>query len=242
MARRKNIVVWLSVRLICVAAILFTGCQSEDAVIVYADPWLSGFADRIELEFEKQYPNRDLQVKEISSEVIAQHLHFGQPVDVFLCFGPSFLREDVRDMIGEELHLATSEILLIRGPQDARQEQFKTKGCTVVEASDRPLRNYAAQAFPQYFEEDSCKIVADFPAQTQDYLLRHWVKQGFVPAHFTKVVRNDFEIIAKGPLIVNAFCAIQPLNAPHTEAADDLMRLLSSAESKKILADLGYVP
>ena len=222
--------------------LLLSACQNDSSVIVYADPWLSEFADQIELVYEKEYPNRDLQVKEISSEVIAQHLHFGQPVDVFLCFGPSFLRADVKEMIGEEVTLAASRILLLRGQSDSRQAQFKTKGCTVVSASDRPLRNYAELAFPSYFHSDSCKIIADFPAQTQDYLTRAWVRQGFVPAHFAEQKSAIFEVVAEGPLIVNAFCAIKPLDPPHKTAADDLMRVLSSPESKKILADLGYVP
>lgn len=227
---------------IAVLFFAFSSCDSKEPLIVYSDPWLSDYAHQIELLFEAQHPNSDIQVKELSSELIAQHIHFGQPIDIFLCFGPDLLPEDVKGKIDAEVVLAPSRMVLVSGKADELQTQFKTENCVMVEASDRPSRVFAERGFSRIWKADHCHIVANFNAQAKDYLLRHWIREGIVPEHFQKNNSAKFSVLEEGPLIVNGFSAIKMKNAVHSEAANELFRMISSEESKKILGELGYVP
>lgn len=225
---------------------LFTGCANQDRLVVYADPWLGEYAQEMVAEFQMTHPATDIQLKLLSSELIVQHIRFGQPVDVFLCFGSEFYTQpDFRDKVSGEATLATSQVVLLEQRNLAYAAKCKALGtehCRMVEASDRPMRRYA-DSFQQAAESlASCTIIANFQGQARDYMLRGWVPQGFMPAHFANSHPAEFLELARGPLIPNAFTSILLQNAPHSGLAKDFFALTTAEISSGILAKLKYFP
>ncbi len=222
------------------------GCADQDRLVVYADPWLSDYATRITDAFQQTHPETEIQLKIISSEVIAQHVRYGQPVDVILCFGCEFLQQpDFRDKIEAQTTLSATHIVKLAQAGTAfetKQAAMQTTTSTMLEASDRPLRRYVQQAgFDQTIPQKQM-IIANFQRQAADYLLRGWVPQGFVPENFKKIHTQQFLEIRRGPLIPNAFEAVLLKTAPHQALAADFFTLISSEKSRKVLGELGFVP
>jgi ABC-type molybdate transport system substrate-binding protein len=219
------------------------GCHNPQRLTVYADPWLAEFAETSLAEFQVSHPEVEVVLKERSSEVIVQHIHFGQPVDVFLCFDEAGIQQpDFRAKIETSIPLADTRIVRVMGTGKPIQRQLKTEGCTMVEASDRPTRRLAERHFPGFFVSDSCRIVANFQSQAQDYLLRGWTIQGFVPQHFARQNGAMFSIRAQSPLITKAFSALRLKNAGNPTVADQYMKFLTEEKTKKMLGDLNFLP
>ncbi|MBP6640935.1 MAG: substrate-binding domain-containing protein [Bacteroidia bacterium] len=230
----------------CLAIVFLVGCANQNRLVVYADPWLAEFADSLVAQFQAAHPETDIQLKVLSSEVIVQHIRFGQPVDVFLCFGCEWYQQaDFRKQIAVESTMASSQVVLISRKDSlptAQQRTMQTENAVMVEASDRPMRLYTDQTTWANAIPKDRLLYANFQRQATDYLLRGWVAKGFLPVHFARQHAAGFQIEQQGPLITNAFTSILMQNAPHKPLAEDFFALANSEKSKAILAHLRFLP
>ncbi len=224
---------------------LLCGCGNRDRLVVYSDPWLQAYALDITAEFQRLHPDVDVELKVLSSEVVAQHLHFGQPIDVFLCFGSElYSSQGLASHVQEQHPLASTRVMHVaqRGTQFAgKQQAFGTIGCVAWEASERPMRQYAEQAFGAT-DTVACRLVANFQAQMVDYLRRGWVPAGFVPGHFALSDSSQFGIVRSGPVIHNAFSALMIKDGPNPDNAEAFFALIKSEKTKELLGRLRFLP
>jgi hypothetical protein len=232
--------------LLIVLLALLAGCGNKNRLVVYADPWLSEYAQRVTAVFQIAHPETEIQLKLISTEVIVQHIRYGQPIDVILCMGSElYTQQDFRDEIAVETVLAPSQVVqLVQAGQDfqTKQEAMGTRYCTMMEASDRPMRQYVEQWEQGAVAQRSCTIIANFQRQAMDYMLRGWVPTGYMPIHFASAHPNQFRQLARGPLIPNAFTGILLRNAPHQALASAYFASLTSEKSIKLLGELKFLP
>jgi ABC-type molybdate transport system substrate-binding protein len=226
--------------------ILTFGCANQDRLVVYADPWLAEFADSLCQEFKVQHPETEIHLKALSSEVIAQHIRFGQPVDVFLCFGSEWLQQpEFRSKVGDEVTLAGSQVVELVARDSlfaSKRRSMRSEGYSMMEASDRPMRRYIHQAGYEAKNPASSILIANFQQQAEDYLVRGWVAGGYMPLHFANVHADRFEIVRRGPVIPNAFTAILLSNAPQPALAKSFFMLTTSEKSIGVLGKLGFLP
>jgi hypothetical protein len=229
------------------AILLLMGCKRENRIVVYADPWLEDYAVRLKEAFQREYPGVEVKLKVLSSELVGQHLHFGQPMDVFLCFGCEGLpQKEWKQSVQATAPLAGTRVMEIQRRDSAfsaKQAAFGSQHCKVLEASDRPLRRYAESSFGPLPQPDSCTLIANFQSQLEDYMLRGWVSQGYVPAHFMrKAAAGQFVTLRNGPWITSAFTANLMSGAPHAEGSQAFFAFVQSEKSAQILGELGFLP
>lgn len=234
--------------LICLLAcwtILLAGCGNPDRLVVYADPWMGDYAERITAAFQASHPDTDIQLKLLSSEVVAQHIRYGQPVDVFICFGSEFLQQpDFRARVQAETVLAGTEIVFAENGQDQKSKQVDlgTRGCYMLEASDRPMRRYVDRIWQNQIPADNCVLIANFPQQAAAYVLRGWANYFFVPTAFMAKHRKLVAPLGLGTEIPDAFSAILLDDAPNPALAREFFDFMGSEKSKQILAELKFLP
>jgi hypothetical protein len=95
--------------------LLLQSCTSQNRLVVYADPWLGEFADSLVAEYQSNHPATEIQLKKLSTEVIVQHLRYGQPIDVVLAFGSEWYPQpDFRTKMAKESTLAPSKVVLLK--------------------------------------------------------------------------------------------------------------------------------
>lgn len=220
------------------------GCANRDQLVVYADPWLEDYALVMVEEFRATHPQTDVDLKVLSSEVVVQHLHFGQPIDVFLCFGRNWI--GVRqDWVGEELALSGTRVVEV-GPRNPglvrKQDALGGSGCIVIEASDRPLRHLSDMWMRLDSAEHGCTLIANFQRQMEDYLLRGWVSYGLVPEHFARADSARLVRYSQGAWFPGVFTGVLVHDAPHPGLAREFFEQLGSEKSKETLGRLGYLP
>lgn len=225
-------------------ALACLGCANRDRLVVYADPWLLEYAEERVAGFRTGHPGTDVDLKVISSEVIAQHLHYGQPVDVVLCVGPQWL-QGKQAWAGEERLLAGTRMVEV-GPSDAnaarKQDALGGSGCLAIEASGRPLRRLSEQWLGSLPAGEGCTLIANFQRQMQDYMLRGWVSRGLVPEHFARRHATNLVRHREGPWVSGFFAGILVADAPHPELARAFFEDLGSEKSREALGRLGFVP
>jgi ABC-type molybdate transport system substrate-binding protein len=230
-----------------VAIFLFLGgCARQDRLVVYADPWLEDYANELCEAYQQAHPDTEIQLKLISTEVIAQHIHFGQPIDVALCFGSEWILDQTfRTEMAEESPLASSQIVdvQVQGDQFARKAmEMGAAQSVMIEASDRPARRYAEAEGWWQNDASHAWIIANFQRQAEDYLLRGWVPRGIVPIHFLRAHPETLTELRRGRLIPNAFTAIQFRHAPHPAQAAAFFAFTNSKKSDEILGELKFLP
>jgi ABC-type molybdate transport system substrate-binding protein len=241
---------WRALRLgamLLLTVLMMTGCGRKGRVVVYADPWLEDYAARITEEFQREYPGVEVKLKVLSSEVVFQHLHYGEPMDVFLCFGDQwFPQPEWKRMVDRTVALAGTRAMEVQRKDTTflkKQQAFGSQGCRVLEASDRAMRRYAESAFGPLYPSDTCSVIANFQSQLQAYLLRGWVPRGYVPAHFMRQAPpGHFVTQRNGPWIPAAFSAILLRSTPNPEAAQAFFAFVQSEKSAQILGELGFLP
>ncbi|MFN8396123.1 MAG: substrate-binding domain-containing protein [Bacteroidia bacterium] len=225
-------------------ALACMGCANRDRLVVYADPWMEDYAMEMVADFQLSHPSTDVDLKVLSSEVIAQHIHYGQPVDVFLCFGKSWIA-GAKDWVGEERALAGTRLVEV-GPRNPdlvrKQDALGGSGCIVIEASDRPLRRLSDIWMRLDSTEHRCTLVANFQRQMEDYLLRGWVSRGLVPEHFAKANAGQLIQYRQGAWFSGVFSGILLQDAPHPDLAREFFEQLGAEKSKETLGRLGYLP
>lgn len=224
---------------LCLALLL--GCGRSNRLVIYADPWLSPFADQAIAAFAAEHPEMEIESRFLSSEVIVQRLRFGQPMDVFLCFRPEIMAEKgLGDAVGSQYPFADVDLVLAETVPARRQEELGADSCIVVAASGRPLRRFTEEwtSLPG----DSCLLFADFCRQTQDYLLRGWAAGGFVPGFFVRQHPDRLRIVKQGPKFPGALAALRLKEARNPIQADLFMDFLRSEKCKMLLAAENIYP
>ena len=217
---------------------LFVSCQSQQRLTVYADPWLGDYTKELVQEWQAGHPEVQVDLRLLSSEVIAQHLHYGQPIDLVFAFGMEIFEEKGIEVAGSVPLADTRIVEVVRG-ETAQQAAFGTEECVVVAASDRPLRRYT-EAWGQH-RDAPCAVYADFYRQTRDYLVRGWVPKGYVPEVLARQYPEFLTIKAKGPIIPEAFTAFVPKDARHSEVASVVLHFTTSEKSKELLAKMHLI-
>jgi|GEM_PF-2986102 ABC-type molybdate transport system substrate-binding protein len=223
--------------------VALAGCR--DKVVVYADPWLEEFAVTAVDSFYKENPDVDVELKIVSSEVIASHIRFGQPVDVFLCFGPYLVESvGIQSFINRSESLASERMALVKVLDQGKFSSFHTLGCMAWEASHRPSRTYAESLMNQTdgLEIPECKIVANFQSQMEGYMLRSWVPIGVVPNSFHCRNSKHLAVLAEGEAIPDAYKVILTRQGAENHAASAFYQYLFSKKTSKILAELCLIP
>ncbi|MFM2376241.1 MAG: hypothetical protein RLZZ165_1338 [Bacteroidota bacterium] len=225
------------------AVLSIQACQPSKRLVLFADPWLEEYADSLTMLFGRSHPDVDVELKVVSSEVAVQHIRYGQPVDVFLCYGlEMFQGADFRSRIAHVHPIADSRILEVHGPPHPNQARFATGGCSMVEASDRPSRIYAERSFGDIASGPGCVIIANFQSQAADYLRLGWVPGGYVPSHFAASLPDGFERVRQSGRIRDAFAAALMADRPDPEEAAAFWELLRSEKSCLLVEKLKFLP
>ncbi|HHG84992.1 MAG TPA: hypothetical protein ENJ82_09630 [Bacteroidetes bacterium] len=234
---------WLLYRpILWLVLLLLAGCGGRERLVVYADPWLGGFAEAVVAAYAAEAPEVEVELHLLSSELVAQHLHFGQPMDVFLCFRPEIMREmGLSGEIASEVALGGIRLVLAGVAADRLNPSLGGTVCTVIAASDRPLRRFT-ESWPLAQESNSCILYSNFYRQTRDYLIRGWAGQGFVPDFFVRQYPNVLTVKIQGPNFPSALVGFRLRNAPNPNSADKFMQLLHSEKSQSFLAEEKIIP
>lgn len=216
---------------------LLTAC--EQPLVVYADPWLGDYAEQMRKEFQKQHPDLKVELRLLSSELVAWHIHYGQPIDIFLCMGPEWLDSvGIQDRVEARFPLADERIALAEVIGKDQTAYFKTEGCVALEATHRPARRWteAWLAATDSVVLPDCRVYADFQGQMADELLHGWVRRAFVPASFAARHPKRLSILAEGPVRPAAYTALRIKNGHQNEGAAAFFAFLQQEKSLKVLA------
>ncbi|MEM0998761.1 MAG: hypothetical protein AAGN35_17005 [Bacteroidota bacterium] len=212
------------------------GCAESNRLVVYADPWLGEFPARALAAFSAEQPATQVELRILSSEVVAQRLHYGDPIDIFLCFRPEIMRErGLSRQIAAEMVLADLDLVVVAPRVEIRQPKLGAINCQSLPADGRPLQRYIADWSDA--PEDSCTVTADFCRQTQDYLLRGWTGRGILPGFFARRHADRLEILRAGPSYSGAFTALKISETPHRSPAVDFMKFLATKKCQSLLAE-----
>lgn len=212
-----------------------TGCGRDPGLVVYADPWCGDYAAAVVAAFEEAHPDTEVELRVLSTEVILQHLHFGQPIDVAIVLDSSLVGE--RGLDGEVLawrHLADADLYRVRrkGPLNAG---ITGAGGLVVEATGRPLRTWSERWLDL---EGESLLVANFYKQARDYVLRGWGEEGVVLGSMVReYAPKTLEVKASGPAIPGGFMACQLKMGRDAAVAGAFMAFLDSEKSRELLVD-----
>jgi len=223
-------------------ALLLMGCGGKERLVVYADPWIGSFAEAACTAFEEQ-EEVDIHLRLLSTEVIAQHLHFGNPIDIIITLDQDILEEkNLLEDLDTPIDLLPTNLALVEVKGDLNPG-IPGAGGVMMEASDRPgrrtLEKWEAYA-PGTLPKDSITI-ANFQSQAEYLLLNAWVKRGFVPDVMVRQHPEALQVIDLGPALPGGFQAYAaPGNNP--EAGSRLLDFLRSEKCKTLLAGFQNIP
>ena len=226
--------------------VLTSWCLSacERRLTVYADPWLGQYAERVTDAFHAAHPDVRVELRLLSSEVIAWHIKYGQPVDVFLCFGPEVMDSlDLKGKVDASMVLGKERMVRVATQNQGKWDDFKTRGCMALEATHRPVRRYtdvwaanAAGLLPQ------CKVYAGFQSQMREYLLRGWVPQGIVPQRFALAHPGILTVMDSGPVLQDAYMAFKIKGNRDESLANEFFDFIKSEKYAPLLALEHLIP
>lgn len=186
---------------------LFAGCKRSNEFVVFSDPWCGEFAEAVIEEYQKTYPEANVNFKVRSSEVIAQRISFGEPIDyVFALDSTLFTSRDVVSYLAFSMKLAPVRLVKVKR-KGKLNSGIPGAGGTMLEASDRPTRRIAERWFSREpgMEPTDSVVIANFYAQARDYLVNGWVRYGFAPDVLVRRYPGELEGVADGPEIPGGF-------------------------------------
>lgn len=222
----------------------FFGCQNEVSLRMYADPWLEGFATLAKEKFEHENPGVKLEFRFLSSEVIAQRIHFDEPMDLALVLDQTLLAEKkLNSRIEESISLAKTHLVLARRKGDLK-ERIPGAGGTALPASDRPLRRVADEwvaTRPDLIRERPLRY-ANFYDQSRDYLLRGWVREGFVLETLVLQHPNLLEVRERGPEMPGGVQLLVLNGGLNPAWAQKFAEFLQSEKTAELLAACHFIP
>lgn len=220
------------------AGLVFLSCGDSKRLVVYADPWCGDYAQAVVDAFQNQEEECEVELRILSSEVIAQHLHFGQAVDVALLLDSSLLGEKrLRGNLAEEIPLAEAKLVRVER-KGSLNPGVPGAGGLVVEASGRPVRRWTDRWLGKNEEK---LLVGNFYKQTRDYLLRGWGGEGIVLASLAAEYPNVLEVKAQGPDLPGGFRACRFSDSINEDAAVKFLDFLASEKSIELLGDFHLI-
>ena len=181
--------------------LILCGCKNAEPLLVFCDPWLEETADIHLKNYSQSHPGFSYQLKVISSEVIAAHIRYGQPVDVVYAANPELVKlSRKQEVFSDSLSLG-----------DERVMHFKRRGsanvswdnqCLAIAASGTALRNFSEQWLGKSLNPDSstCSVYPEIFSLMKEYLSRGFVNEGLAFSSLSKWVTN-LEIMGQGPEI-----------------------------------------
>lgn len=222
-------------------AMALSGCKSGPDLVLWTDPWLEGVAEGLAKQYQDQYPGQEIEIVVRSSEVIAQSIKFGQPIDIFLSMDSRFVEEmNLKEKISEIFFMASDRVVFVECNSNEKAIGFGSENCLVLSASDRPLRRYTDEWAD--FPKDSCRLVADFPAQVKDYLARGWAKGGYIFESGALSLGPKVNILRKGPSLVDCASVIGVAGSANAANAKKFLGLCNSEKSKMLLVKQHFIP
>ncbi len=217
-----------------------TGCKNQNKLVVYTDPWAGDFVTAAVEEFNGE-EKWDINLRILSTETILQHLHFGQPIDavVLLDTGLIHVQGMVDDLEGIQT-LAPARVVRARrlGPLNPN---IPGAGGTVLEASHRPTRRWTERWLGTTTFPDSVRY-ANFYKQCRDYLLRGWVRDGFVLESLAKTYPDRLEVMERGPEIRGGFVTARPKTGRNPLGGQKFSDFLQSEKTQNLLAAYHLIP
>ncbi len=220
-------------------AIALIGCHKQKReFVVFSDPWYGDFVRDALNAFNEVHPEVNVILHVRSSEVIAQRISLGDPIDyIFALDSTLFSKESVRSRLTKSLELAPVLMVKVRvkGPLN---ENIPGAGGSMLEASDRPTRRAAENWFlsdPDLRPSDSI-IIANFYAQARDYLVNGWVRFGFAPDLLLRQYPDELEIVEEGPEIPGGLRTY--IHKQHKEEeGSSLSEFLMTEKCRRLLVD-----
>lgn len=193
--------------LLLVLAACLSSCAQDEPLLVYAEPALAKEANLLAGSFSAK-TNIPVRVVELSSEVAAQQLKYGQPVDVWIMAAPGIVDQfGISERLGGSLVMGSDNVVKVSCINHEKAASFRSQDCWMKAASGTPLRNYteawldtAASA-----ETDSCFIIANFYPEVQEYLLRGWVRGGYTWKSFAAAHPEQLKVLETGPRLEGVY-------------------------------------
>ncbi|MCB9232619.1 MAG: hypothetical protein H6581_13195 [Bacteroidia bacterium] len=221
--------------------LLLAGCGRGPDLVIWADPWLEDLTNGLVEQYQSEFPDHHVEVVFRSTEVIAQNLRYGQPMDLVLGLDSRIFTEiGVGGELEQTIPLASDRVVKVNCLKKENQERFQTSNCTVISASDRPLRRFL-EDWQGPVSRDSCHLVGDFPAQVRDYLGRGWAKNGFIFESAALNLGNSVAIISRGPLLEACVSGSIVRNAPHPQHAATFAEFFRAEKTRKLLVRYNFI-
>lgn len=213
--------------------LLLMSCKPKTNLIIYCDPWQEAHISEQLEAFTSRQPDISPELKVLSSEMIAQHLKMGQPMDLFVSCGDFFDPAgpmgdfEIADRKRQEVILGDDVLVKVEPLDKENQDKLGSKDCTMLAASDRPLRIFT----DQWIQRDdlpapTCVVISNFASQTQEYLLNGWVADGYVFGNFAYSHPHKMKITDVGPTLPQIYRAVLPTDAPHPQQAESFLAFL----------------
>lgn len=216
---------------------------NQDRFILYADPWLEPFLEATLKTWQNEHPETETEIRYLSSEVILQHHHYGQPLDLMLLLEPGASQADTASFQHNQ-YLAGLNLARVKVRQPKQVSAFRTEGCLLFAATGRPLHDLSTQWIKtQKLSSPECLIYGNFYTQMRDYLLRGWIPEGIVYGFFAAQHPDLLTVTDTwSPDGGAAAMARIPHAAPHPEAAQAFLTLLVKNKLGQLLDGSGSIP
>lgn len=221
--------------------LFLTACNDGNTLVVFVDPHLKGIATEALQEFQKEQ-DINVEFKFISSERIGQHLKFGDPVDVVFACDPNLEAMQVNGFTPDSAKsFASDRLVLVECKTKDFAKKIKTDTCTLVVASETPVRLATDAWLLQWKEQPSCKMYSDFHGLSREYLRRGWVGQGIVPVSMVNEMQN-VTIRKQGPKLENWHYFYLPTTGRNRSMAAKFSVFWEGWISEKHLGGYGLIP
>lgn len=220
-----------------------SSCREVNRLVIYSDPWLGEWVSSLVETWEKDHPEVKVELRLLSSEVVAAHLREGQDIDLFFYLeSPQASWEIEEEKVHKKQILGEDFLCRVEVLGELREE-LGGKGCLAWSGTGRPLRVLAETRKKALgIKDQDCKVVADFYPQLKHYLLEGWVSEGIVLGSFAQkhgerlaISRMDtFAPLQKG--------VIQIEDALHPQWQQDFYDFCLSEKTRMPLAREVFVP
>ena len=220
------------------------GCQDKLTIVVYADQYLTDYANDVVDTFSEEHPEYKVDLKLMSSEFIASNVEFDQPVDLALMtIGGNEKIDAVLEQQGSYIPLAKDGIVHVRTDPNIIQEAFSGEFSVVKAARGTPLRYYTQLCIAELDGESAEDelVIAEFEHQMRNYLEKGWANSGYTFRSHALGLKN-VQIISACEELGISHVIYLPGNGRNVEGGDLLRDFLKSEKGNIILEQNTLIP